>query len=48
MLLIDDISRMNWITFLKDKSEAFDRFNIFKSMVENQLDAKIKRLRLDQ
>lgn len=29
MLFIDDYSRMTWVTFLQDKSKAFDRFKIF-------------------
>lgn len=45
MLLIDDFYRMIWVTFIKDKFEAFDIFKVFKSMVENQVDAKIKCLR---
>ena len=26
MLLIDDYTRMTWVTFLKEKSEAFEKF----------------------
>lgn len=48
MLLIDDYSRMNWVTFLKEKSEALDNFKSFKSMVENEMDFKIKFLRSDR
>ena len=42
---IDDLSRMTWIYFLKKKSEVFERFLEFKSLVENQTDKKIKVLR---
>lgn len=45
MLLIDDYYKMTWVTFLEEKSEAFERFKVFKSMVENQVNAKIKCLR---
>jgi transposase InsO family protein len=42
MLLIDDYSRMTWVAFLKDKYEAFDKFKAFKSLVENEIDLRIK------
>ena len=47
MLLIDDYTRMTWVTFLKEKIEAFKRFKIFKAMVENETNKKIKCLRSD-
>ena len=47
MLLIDDYTRMTWVCFLKKKSEAFEWFKIFKEMVENETDLKIKTLRSD-
>lgn len=48
MLLIYDFSRMTRVTFVKDKFEAFDRFKVFKSMVDNQVDANIKCVRSDK
>ena len=39
--------RMMWIYFLKKKSEVFEMFLEFKSLVENQTDKKIKVLRSD-
>jgi len=48
MFLIDDYSRMTWVTFLKEKSEALSRFKIFKSMVENEINSRIKCLRYDK
>ena len=36
---------MMWVVFLKEKSEAFDKFKIFKNRVENEFDMKIKCLR---
>jgi transposase InsO family protein len=48
MFLIDDYTRMTWITFLKEKSEAFEKFKSFKSLVENDIDLKIKCLRSDR
>ena len=47
MLHIDDYTRITWVTFLKEKSEAFEKFKIFKAMVENQTNQKIKCLRSD-
>jgi hypothetical protein len=32
MLLIDDYTRMTWVTFLKEKYEAFEKFKGFKSL----------------
>ena len=47
MLFIDDYSRMIWVIFLKTKSEAFDKFKLFKAKVENECGHKIKCLRSD-
>jgi hypothetical protein len=44
---IDDFSRKTWIYFLRKKSEVFEKFKEFKSLVENQTDKKIKVLRTD-
>ena len=45
MFPIDDYTRITWETFLKEKSEAFEKFKIFKAMVENEINQKIKCLR---
>ena len=47
MLFIDNYSRMIWITFLNTKSEAFNKFKLFKTKVENECGHKIKCLRSD-
>ena len=47
MFLIDDYTRMIWVTFLKEKIEAFEKFKAFKALVENVTDLKIKCLRSD-
>jgi transposase InsO family protein len=47
MLLVDDYTRMIVVYFLKNKSEAFENFKIYKEMVENEMDSRIKCLRLD-
>ena len=38
---------MKWVCFLKKKTEDFECFKIFKEMVENETDLKIKTLRSD-
>jgi hypothetical protein len=45
MLLVDYYTRMTTIFFLKNKLEAFEKFKIYKEMVENEMDSKIKCLR---
>ena len=47
LTFIDDFSRKSWVYFLKNKSEVFSIFQIFKSFVENEFGKKIKNLRLD-
>jgi len=47
ILFIDDFSRMCWISLLKHKDEAFNKFKVFKALVENDLDLKIKCLKFD-
>ena len=48
MLVIDDYSRLTWVAFLKEKSEAFAKFKIFKALTENQTRRKIKVIRSDK
>lgn len=45
MLIIDDYSRIKWVTFFREKSEAFERFKVFQSMLEDWFDNRIKCLR---
>jgi hypothetical protein len=47
MLLVDDYTRMTAVFFLMNKSEAFTNFKVYKEMVENEMDSKIKSLRSD-
>ena len=44
----DDYSRYGYIYPLKDRSEALDKFKIFKAKVENQHNLKIKIVRSDR
>lgn len=48
MLFVDDYTRMVWVTFLRHKSEAFERFKVFRKRVERETDLKIKCLRSDK
>jgi hypothetical protein len=47
MLLVDDYTRMAAVCFLRNKLEAFENFKVYKEMVENEMDSKIKCLRSD-
>jgi hypothetical protein len=44
----DDYSRYGYIYPIKERSEALDKFKIFKAEVENQHDIKIKLVRSDR
>jgi transposase InsO family protein len=47
MLLVDDYTRRTAVCFLKNKLKAFENFKIYKEMVENEMDSRIKCLRSD-
>jgi transposase InsO family protein len=47
MILIDDCTIMTCVCFLKKKSKDFKCFRVFKELVENETNLKIKCLRLD-
>ena len=47
MLLVDEFTRMTWVCLLKRKSEDFECFKIFKELVENEVELRIKCLRSD-
>jgi len=44
----DDFSRYGYIYPIRDKSEALDKFKIFRAKVENQHELKIKVVRSDR
>lgn len=48
LCFIDDHSRKAWVYFLKEKSEAFSHFKIFKKKVETESGKNIKCLRTDR
>ena len=44
-LLIDDYSRLMWVAFLRENSDAFQHFKSFKNLSELESDEKVKCLR---
>ena len=48
MILANDFTRMMWVSFLREKYEAFEKFKIFKSRVENESSLNIRCLRSDK
>ena len=48
LTFIDDFSRKTWIYFLKQKSETFEKFKEFKTLVEKQSGLYIKVLQFDR
>jgi transposase InsO family protein len=48
MLIIDDYSRLAWVAFLKEKSEAFEKFKVFKALTENKIGKILKAVRFDR
>ncbi|KAJ0503054.1 putative RNA-directed DNA polymerase [Helianthus annuus] len=47
VLFIDDCTRMTWIYFLKNKSEVFNKFTMFYTMIQTQYKINIQTLRSD-
>lgn len=47
LTFIDDYTRMTFGYFIKSKDEVLPMFKIFKNLVENQTNLKIKKLRTD-
>ena len=48
MMVIDDYSTLTWVAFLKEKSEAFEKFKVFKALTENQTGKRPKEVRFDR
>jgi transposase InsO family protein len=44
MLLVDDYTRMIVVCFPRNKSKAYENFKVYKEMVENEMDSKIRCL----
>ncbi|GJS36321.1 retrovirus-related pol polyprotein from transposon TNT 1-94 [Tanacetum coccineum] len=47
LVIVDDYSRYTCTRFLKDKTEAFDQFEIFSKKIQNQLGCTIVSIRTD-
>ena len=47
VLFVDHFTFFTWLYLLKNKSEVFSKFLIFKALVENQFSTTIKTLRSD-
>jgi len=47
-VIIDDYTRYMWTILLKEKSEAFEKFKLFKTLVEKECDKMIVTLRTDR
>ncbi|GJW72057.1 retrovirus-related pol polyprotein from transposon TNT 1-94 [Tanacetum coccineum] len=45
LVILDDYSRYTWTRFLKNKTEAFDQFEIFSKKIQNQLGCTIVLIR---
>jgi hypothetical protein len=48
MLVINDFSRLTWVSFLREKSDAFKKFKTFKALIENQTRRKLKEIPSDR
>nr|GEY58811.1 copia protein [Tanacetum cinerariifolium] len=47
LVILDDYSRYTWIRFLKEKTKAFNHFEIFSKKIQNQLGCAIMSIRTD-
>ncbi|GJV32335.1 retrovirus-related pol polyprotein from transposon TNT 1-94 [Tanacetum coccineum] len=47
LVIVDDYSRYTWIRFLKNKTKAFEQFEIFSRKIQNQLGCSIVLIRTD-
>jgi hypothetical protein len=48
MLVIDDFSRLTWVSFLREKYDAFEKFKIFKELSKNHIGRKLKEIHSDR
>jgi transposase InsO family protein len=47
LVIVDDYSHLTWVFFLQDKGETQEVLKKFLKRVQNEFDAKIKRIRID-
>ena len=45
VFFIDDFFKKTWIYFMKNKDEVCSKFKVFKSLIENHTEKKIKTFR---
>ena len=45
--IVDDFTRKVWVFLLKSKDQTLEKFKTWKTMVESQIERKIKTLRTD-
>ena len=48
MLVIDDYSRLTWVSFLKEKYEEFEKFKVFKVLTKNLIGKMLKAIISDR
>ena len=48
ILFVDDYSRMMTVMYLKEKSEAFEKFKWYLARVEKEIGKRLKCLRLEK
>ena len=48
LLIIDEFSRLTWVSMLQCKSDAFEAFTHFKSLAETKKGVKVKTLKSDR
>nr|GEY99828.1 retrovirus-related Pol polyprotein from transposon TNT 1-94 [Tanacetum cinerariifolium] len=47
LVIVDDYSSYIWTRFIKNKTEAFDQFEIFSKKIKNQLGCSVVSIRID-
>lgn len=47
LVVVDDFSRYTWVAFLRENSEALDKFMILCKRMQNKNDITIKRIKSD-
>ncbi|GKA45663.1 retrovirus-related pol polyprotein from transposon TNT 1-94 [Tanacetum coccineum] len=47
LIIVDDYSRYTWTRFLKNKIEAFEKFEMFSKKIQNQLGCSIVSIKTD-
>jgi hypothetical protein len=48
MLVIDDFSKLTWVSFLREKLDVFEKFKMFKAIDENHTGRNLKEILLDR